>query len=55
MAEHEVFTRRGADLYCTHNIGLTEALCGFEFVLKHLDNRELLIKYPAGKVIQPGE
>jgi len=55
QTDHEVFTRRGSNLYCTFDIGLTEALCGFEFVIKHLDNHELLIKHPAGKVIQPGE
>lgn len=54
MEEHDLFTRKGSDLYCTRNIGLTEALCGFEFTLKHLDNRELLIKSPPGAVIQPG-
>ncbi|XP_064641723.1 dnaJ homolog subfamily A member 2-like [Lineus longissimus] len=52
--EHETFTRRDADLYCTYNLGLTEALCGFEFVLKHLDDRDLIIKNPAGQVIEPG-
>lgn len=52
--EHDLFTRKGGDLYCTYNIGLAEALCGFSFVLKHLDNRELLVSYPAGKIIQPG-
>jgi len=51
--EHELFTRKGADLYCTYNIGITEALCGFEMVIQHLDKRELLIKHPSGQVIQP--
>ncbi|XP_013389051.1 dnaJ homolog subfamily A member 2 isoform X2 [Lingula anatina] len=54
LKDHETFTRNGADLYCSHKIGITEALCGFEFVLKHLDNRELVIKHPQGQVIEPG-
>lgn len=53
--QHEVFTRTGNDLTCTHNIGITEALCGFEFTLKHLDGRCLIIRNPPGKVIVPGE
>ena len=53
--EHETFTRDGNDLYCTYNLGLTEALCGFHFTLKHLDERDLVIKYPAGQVIEPGK
>lgn len=38
-----------------HKIGLVEALCGFQFTLKHLDGRQIVVKYPAGKVIEPGE
>lgn len=37
-----------------HKIGLVEALCGFQFMLKHLDGRQIVVKYPAGKVIEPG-
>ncbi|XP_067937957.1 dnaJ homolog subfamily A member 2-like [Watersipora subatra] len=53
LVEHSVFTRKQSDLYCTQNIGLTEALCGFEFVVNHLDDRSLLLSVPPGKVIQP--
>ena len=53
--EHDLFTRRGNDLTCTYNIGITEALCGFEFTVKHLDGRDLVIKHPKGKVIEPGK
>ncbi|XP_030646189.1 dnaJ homolog subfamily A member 2b [Chanos chanos] len=52
--EHEMFRRDGNDLYVTQTIELVEALCGFQFCLTHLDGRQLLIKYPPGKVIQPG-
>ena len=53
--EHELFTREGNDLFCSYNLSLTEALCGFQFTLKHLDGRDLLIKSPPGVVINPGE
>uniref|UniRef100_A0A8C9W0L2 DnaJ heat shock protein family (Hsp40) member A2 n=1 Tax=Scleropages formosus TaxID=113540 RepID=A0A8C9W0L2_SCLFO len=52
--EHEVFRREANDLYMTHKIGLVEALCGFHFTLKHLDGRQIVVKYPPGKVIEPG-
>ena len=52
--EHETFQRRGDDLVCSYNLGITEALCGFEFTLKQLDGRDLLIKNAPGKIIEPG-
>jgi len=54
LKEHDTFTRNGSDLSCTYNLGLTEALCGFQFVIKHLDGRDLVIKSPPGEVIEPG-
>ena len=53
--EHDTFQRKGTDLIVNYNLGLTEALCGFEFTLKQLDGRDLVIKNPRGKVIEPGE
>ena len=51
---HDVFERSGSDLYMLHKISLTEALCGFTMVLKHLDGRQLIIKNEPGEVIVPG-
>lgn len=53
--EHKKFVRNGEDLYYKHTLGLTEALCGFEMVLKHLDKRQLLIKSEPGEVFRPGK
>lgn len=52
--DHETFTREGDSLVMIHKISLTEALCGFEFTIKQLDGRELLIKNPAGSIVEPG-
>jgi len=51
---HEQFKRQGDDLHMMLTISLTEALCGFCYVLKHLDGRDLVIRHPAGNVIEPG-
>lgn len=53
--DHELFTRQGDDLFMTKKIHLAEALCGFHMVIKHLDKRNLVVKYPAGQVIEPGQ
>lgn len=51
----QTYRRDGNDLFMNHKIGLVEALCGFQFMLKHLDGRQIVVKYPAGKVIEPGK
>lgn len=50
--EHELFKRKGNDLFVRQNITLTEAICGFKFPIKHLDGRNLVLSCPAGTVIQ---
>jgi len=52
--EHPKFKRKAEDLYVEHTLSLTEALCGFQFVLTHLDGRQLLIKSNPGEVVKPG-
>lgn len=53
--EHPKFKRKGDDLYVEHTLNITEALCGFQFVLTHLDDRQLLIKSQPGEVVKPDE
>eukprot|EP01156_Anaeramoeba_ignava_P022650 Anaeramoba_ignava/c20919_g2_i1.p1 GENE.c20919_g2_i1~~c20919_g2_i1.p1 ORF type:complete len:232 (-),score=84.94 c20919_g2_i1:118-813(-) len=52
---HSIFQRKGNDLFMTHNLTLVEALCGFEFVLQHLDGRQLVIKSEQNEIIKPGD
>jgi DnaJ family protein A protein 2 len=54
-AEHHKFKRNDADLLVEQDITLFEALCGFEFVLTHLDGRTLLVKSNPGEIIKPGD
>lgn len=51
--EHSVFKRKGADLLVIKQIALVEALCGFQFLLEHLDGRKLLVKTRPGEIINP--
>ena len=51
--EHHKFKRKAEDLYVEHTLSLTEALCGFQFVLTHLDGRQLLIKSNPREVVKP--
>ncbi|CAK8575692.1 unnamed protein product [Lathyrus sativus] len=51
--EHPKFKRKSEDLFVEHTLSLTEALCGFQFVLTHLDGRQLLIKSNPGEVVKP--
>eukprot|EP00698_Gefionella_okellyi_P012241 TRINITY_DN3288_c0_g1_i1.p1 TRINITY_DN3288_c0_g1~~TRINITY_DN3288_c0_g1_i1.p1 ORF type:complete len:409 (+),score=101.00 TRINITY_DN3288_c0_g1_i1:69-1295(+) len=52
--EHDTFKRDGADLHIEKKVNLVEALCGYQFVLTHLDGRKVLIKSPVGDVLKPG-
>ncbi|KAK9734640.1 hypothetical protein RND81_04G153800 [Saponaria officinalis] len=53
LKEHSKLKRKGQDLFYEHTLSLTEALCGFRFVLTHLDGRQLLVKSNPGEVIKP--
>ncbi|CAL9056598.1 unnamed protein product [Musa banksii] len=53
--DHPKFKRKGDDIFYEHTLSLTEALCGFQFVLTHLDNRQLLIKSNPGEVVKPDQ
>lgn len=55
LKEHLKFKRKGDDLFLEHTLTLTEALCGFQFPVTHLDNRQLLIKSSPGEIIKPGQ
>ena len=51
--EHNFFKRKNNDLIFTKNILLSEALCGCEFAISHLDGRQILIK--TNQIIKPNQ
>lgn len=53
--EHDRFVREGDNLFMKHTINLTEALCGFQLVIEHLDGRNIIMKTSPGDVIEPGK
>jgi len=50
-----LFKRNGNDLLIDYKLTLVEALCGFSFTIKHLDDRELLVKSEKGDVVKPDD
>lgn len=53
--EHDVFKRKGTDLYMKMELELADALCGFTRIVKTLDNRTLVITSQPGEVIRPNK
>jgi DnaJ-class molecular chaperone len=47
------FVRNGLDLFIEHTISLKEALCGFTYELKHLNERVYTINNKTGNIITP--
>jgi DnaJ homolog subfamily A member 2 len=55
IKEHPVFKRKGNDLIYKQSITLLEALTGTQFLIKHLDGRELLVKSNPKETIKQGD
>lgn len=51
--EHAHFKRKGADLFLEKTLTLTEALCGFQMTVTHLDKRQLVISTNEGDIVKP--
>jgi len=55
LMKHKIYQRQGADLGCEHTLTLCQALCGYEFRLKHVSGKTLIIKSQPGEIVQPGD
>merc|ERR1711991_1007147 len=52
--EDETFKRKGDDLFLKKEITLAEALCGYEFLVEHMDGRVLHVQSKPGEIVRPG-
>lgn len=52
---HDLFTRRGNDLFCTQNIDILTALAGGQIAIPYFDKQVLMVNIVPGEVIKPGE
>uniref|UniRef100_A0A0R3RWE5 DnaJ subfamily A member 2 n=1 Tax=Elaeophora elaphi TaxID=1147741 RepID=A0A0R3RWE5_9BILA len=50
---HETFQRQGDNLLMQKKISLNDALCGCQFVIKHLDGRELIVTTRPNDILEP--
>mmetsp|Transcript_4949 Transcript_4949/g.13087 ORF Transcript_4949/g.13087 Transcript_4949/m.13087 type:complete len:414 (-) Transcript_4949:392-1633(-) len=50
--DHPLFKRKGADLLVVKEISVNQALTGFTWKIKHLDDRDVVIKTRPGQVIE---
>ncbi|KAJ1526480.1 Type I HSP40 co-chaperone [Nowakowskiella sp. JEL0078] len=55
VKEHSRFKRKGDDLFYEAKIDLLTALAGGQFIIQHLDDRNLLVSLLPGEVIKPGD
>ena len=53
--KHTRFARRNSDLLLRKRISLCDSLCGVDFAVKHLDERQLQIRTQPGEIIRPGQ
>jgi len=51
---HPLFRREGRHLIISKKLSLRESLCGFEFIIDHLDGRRLLVKSEPNIVYKHG-
>jgi len=51
----EGFTRKGKDLIYEHQLTLSEALTGYEFLINHLDDRVLVVRSSAEEIVKPDD
>lgn len=49
------FRRSGLNIFLKHNISFKESLCGFSFILSHINGKQTKISSSRGSVIQNGD
>lgn len=52
---HDRFKRQDTDLFYEQEVDLLTALAGGQFMIRHLDDRALVVTIPPGEVLKNGE
>lgn len=55
ISAHETFQRIGNDLHMTKTLALIDSLSGFQFEIKLLSEKIIVVKSPPGKIVVHGE
>lgn len=55
LKKHPRFTRDNDDLICEHKITLAEAMTGFQFKMKMLDESTVYYKPPSKQIVKDGQ
>jgi len=55
IKKHDLFIRKGLDLIYKKEITLKESLCGFIFIVDHINKKKYTIKNDGINIIKPGQ
>ena len=55
VASNNVYERKGLNLIYTQTVSFKESICGFAYIMQHIDGSKLNLKSSRGNVIQNGD
>jgi len=55
VASNSVYERKGLNLIYTQTVSFKESICGFAYIMQHVDGSKLNLKSSRGNVIQNGD
>ena len=55
VAANNVYDRKGLNLIYTQTVSFKESICGFAYIMQHIDGSKLNLKSSRGNVIQNGD
>ena len=53
LENNDIFSRKGLDIVYTKTITFKESVCGFSFILKHINGKSYTINNNTGVIINP--
>jgi DnaJ-class molecular chaperone len=55
VSSNSVYDRKGLNLIYTQTVSFKESICGFAYIMQHIDGSKLNLKSSRGNVIQNGD